>query len=124
MKLSVVFVIVAFATIVYAAPQSGYSTKFDSIDLEAIIANDRLVDSYVACLLERGKCTAEGEELKKNMKDAVETCCSKCSDKQKKGTRIAFSHLEKNKPEKLSELRAKFDPTGEYEKECRKKLTA
>lgn len=64
MKFSVIVVIVAFATFVYASPQSGYSTKFDSIDLEAVISNDRLFDNYIECLLEKGKCTAEGEELK------------------------------------------------------------
>ncbi|XP_044732453.1 ejaculatory bulb-specific protein 3-like [Chrysoperla carnea] len=118
--LLITFTIVAFACMVYAAPQEGYSTKYDNIDLESILTNDRLLDSYITCVEGTGKCTAEGEELKKYFKDGIETCCAKCSEKQKEGSQKVINHLEKNKPEKLAVLKAKFDPTGEYEKVCKK----
>ncbi|XP_044732465.1 uncharacterized protein LOC123295255 [Chrysoperla carnea] len=123
MKFALVVAIVALATSIYASPQEGYSTKYDNIDLDSILNNNRLLDAYITCLLGNGKCTPEGVELKKYFKDGIETCCSKCSDKQKKGSKKIISDLKMNKPEKLAEIKAKFDPTGEYEKACRKQLS-
>ncbi|XP_044726923.1 ejaculatory bulb-specific protein 3-like [Chrysoperla carnea] len=120
MKYSVVFVFVALATIVYALPKPDtYSTKYDNIDLDSILNNDRLLENYIACIEGSGKCTAEGEELKKNFKDGLETCCSKCSEKQKEGAEKVIKHFETKRADKLKELKAKYDPSGEYEKKCK-----
>lgn len=42
-----------------------YTTKYDNIDLDEIIKSDRLLKNYVNCLLEKGKCTPDGAELKR-----------------------------------------------------------
>jgi hypothetical protein len=41
-----------------------YTTKYDNINLDEILESDRLLDNYFKCLLEKGKCTPEGTELK------------------------------------------------------------
>jgi hypothetical protein len=41
-----------------------YTTKYDNINIDEILASDRLVDNYVKCLLDKGRCTPEGAELK------------------------------------------------------------
>jgi hypothetical protein len=41
-----------------------YTTKYDNINLDEILESDRLLDNYIKCLLEKGKCTPEGSELK------------------------------------------------------------
>lgn len=41
-----------------------YTTKYDNVDLDEILATDRLLNSYIKCLLDTGRCTAEGIELK------------------------------------------------------------
>jgi hypothetical protein len=41
-----------------------YTTKYDNINLDEILDSDRLLDNYIRCLLEKGKCTPEGIELK------------------------------------------------------------
>lgn len=65
MKFAVVFVFVALATIVYALPKPDtYSTKYDTIDVDSILNNDRLLENYIACIEGTGKCTPDGEELK------------------------------------------------------------
>ncbi|KAG5883696.1 hypothetical protein JTB14_007415 [Gonioctena quinquepunctata] len=81
------FVLFCFVTTSYSeVPEKNkYTTKYDNINLEEIIKNDRLLKNYVDCLLEKRRCTPDGLELKKNMPDAIETDCSKCSEKQKEG---------------------------------------
>lgn len=41
-----------------------YTTKYDNIDVDRIVASRRLLQNYVNCLLDKGPCTPEGKELK------------------------------------------------------------
>lgn len=54
---------VIFCAAEVAQPRT-YTTKYDNIDLDEIIHNDRLLKNYVDCLLEKGRCTPDGLELK------------------------------------------------------------
>nr|XP_023021664.1 ejaculatory bulb-specific protein 3-like isoform X3 [Leptinotarsa decemlineata] len=86
MFLSLIATFCLITAISSAIPEkTRYTTKYDNVNLEEIIKNDRLLKNYVDCLLDKGKCTPDGLELKKNMPDAIETDCSKCSEKQKEG---------------------------------------
>lgn len=67
MKLVAIVCFYVMATIIYstqAAPQK-YSEKFDNVDIDSILNNDRLLNTYFKCLMDMGKCTPEGEELKR-----------------------------------------------------------
>jgi hypothetical protein len=46
--------------------------------------------------------------------DALETDCSKCSDKQKSASTKVIHFLIDNKKEEWEKLEAKYDPTGAY----------
>lgn len=46
-------------------PVNMYSTKFDSIDIDQILKNDRLVTYFYKCLMGTGKCSQDGEEAKR-----------------------------------------------------------
>ncbi|VEN41110.1 unnamed protein product [Callosobruchus maculatus] len=96
--------------------RNKYTTKYDNVNLDEIVHNERLLKSYVDCLLEKGRCTPDGLELKKNMPDAIATDCSKCSEKQKEGSEIIIRYLIDNKPEYWTPLQEKYDPTGSYKK--------
>nr|AKW47187.1 chemosensory protein 5 [Chrysopa pallens] len=125
MKYAITFAIVALATIVYALPKPDdekYTTKYDNVDVDSILSNERLLKNYIDCIEGKGKCTAEGEELKQHMKDAIQNCCDKCSEKQKEGVKKVFKHFEEKKPEVLNKLKAEHDPNGEFEKVCREKV--
>ncbi|KAL4119311.1 hypothetical protein QTP88_012136 [Uroleucon formosanum] len=61
--LAVAFCIATTMTIVQAAP-AQYTTKYDNVNIDEILNNDRLVNNYFKCLMETGKCTPEGEEIK------------------------------------------------------------
>lgn len=58
-----------FAAIIFVAarPEEKYTTKYDDIDIDGILNNERLLKQYHECLMERGKCTKEGIELKSKL---------------------------------------------------------
>jgi hypothetical protein len=41
-----------------------YTTKYDNLNLDEILASDRLVNNYVRCLLDTGRCTSDATTLK------------------------------------------------------------
>lgn len=41
-----------------------YPNKFDQVNIETVLSNDRVLTNYIKCLLDKGACTREGRELK------------------------------------------------------------
>nr|QID89965.1 chemosensory protein [Agrilus zanthoxylumi]QTJ02339.1 chemosensory protein [Agrilus zanthoxylumi] len=116
-KIAIVCLLAAFVVIVSAGPQAGkYTIKYDNVDLDQILKNQRLLENYYNCLMDKGKCTPDGQELKRNLPDALNTRCSKCSEKQKEGTQRVVEYLIKNKPDWWKNLENKYDPSGNYRK--------
>ncbi|XP_067003792.2 ejaculatory bulb-specific protein 3 [Anabrus simplex] len=109
---------VLVAILALSVADEKYTDKWDNIDLDEILRNDRLLKKYVDCLLadtDRG-CTPDGKELKKNVPDALTNDCAKCTEKQKSGTEKVINYLIDNKPDIWNKLEAKYDPDGIYKK--------
>ncbi|XP_022910876.1 ejaculatory bulb-specific protein 3-like [Onthophagus taurus] len=105
--------VLAFA---YARPDDKYTTKYDGVDLDAILKNKRLLHGYINCLLEKGPCSPDGTELKNNLPDAINNGCSKCSEKQREGGKKVLRFIIDNERAAWDELEKKYDPSGEYRK--------
>ncbi|THK33221.1 ejaculatory bulb-specific protein 3 [Diachasma alloeum] len=122
MKIAV-FVLLSCLVAVISARPDKYTTKWDNIDVDQILNNDRILNNYVNCLLEEGNCTAEGRELKSVLPDALETECEKCSRKQRDGSKKIIKFLVQNKQDLWEKLMDKYDEEkkyrGKYEDQAR-----
>ncbi|KAK5647410.1 hypothetical protein RI129_002302 [Pyrocoelia pectoralis] len=112
-------VLVIFLTIsqfIFAADPPGgyYQTKYDSLDVEEILNNKRLVIHYVNCLLDRGACPPQGADLKRILPEALETNCLRCTEKQRDVIVRTIRRLRSEYPILWSELVSEYDPDGEY----------
>lgn len=67
MKIIVAFLLVVVAVYTEAACVEKYTTKYDDFNIDSVLSNRRLLESYVNCILEKGKCTKEGAELKSKL---------------------------------------------------------
>nr|QKK82663.1 chemosensory protein [Histia rhodope] len=105
-----------------ALPQNKYTDRYDNIDLDEILGNRRLLVPYVKCMLDQGPCTPEGKELRTHIADALETDCSKCTEKQKDGTKRVIKHLADHEAEYWKQLRAKYDPENRYSKKYEEEI--
>nr|XP_049701316.1 uncharacterized protein LOC110376358 [Helicoverpa armigera] len=112
--MKVLLVLCLFAAAALA--DDKYTDKYDNINLDEILENKRLLLAYVNCVMERGKCSPEGKELKEHLQDAIETGCSKCTEAQEKGAYKVIEHLIKNELDIWRELAAKYDPKGDWRK--------
>ncbi|RZF35337.1 hypothetical protein LSTR_LSTR003777 [Laodelphax striatellus] len=114
-NLLVVCLLVAAVSAKPKPAEKKYTTKYDNIDLDEILNNQRLFDNYYKCLL-GAKCTPDGQELKEALPDALATACSKCTEKQRVGTEKVIRHLIEKKPTEYAELEKKYDPQGTYKR--------
>lgn len=64
MKSVVVLCLFVVLATVNAGPTGQYTDRYDNINIDEILANERLFVPYVHCLLDKGRCTPEGKELK------------------------------------------------------------
>lgn len=62
----VLIVLTFYIVAVLCESPPAYETKYDDINLDELLKNDRLRRNYVKCLLNEGPCTPDGQELKSN----------------------------------------------------------
>ncbi|KAJ8983043.1 hypothetical protein NQ317_013248 [Molorchus minor] len=91
-----------------------YSSKYDNIDIDKILSNHRVLTNYINCLMDKGPCTPEGKEFRKNIPEAITTNCVNCTDAQKRIVKKTSLYIMKNRPEDWDKIRLKFDPTEKY----------
>lgn len=113
MKYCIVIALAVAVTLCAARPEK-YTTKYDNIDIDQILKSDRLFTNYYKCLLDEGKCTPDGRELKRVLPDALQTNCAKCSEQQRQGTERVVRYLIDKKPTQWEVLRKKYDPENVY----------
>ncbi|XP_068620511.1 allergen Tha p 1-like [Battus philenor] len=117
--LTVVVVISALVTIIKA---DMYTDRYDSINVNDVISNKRLLIAYVKCILDKGRCTPEGKELKSHITDALQSGCKKCTEKQRVDIKKVMKHLIHKEKKYWSELVEMYDPERIYSKMYEKEL--
>ncbi|XP_045521962.1 allergen Tha p 1-like isoform X2 [Pieris brassicae] len=110
-----------FAFVALAVAEK-YTDRYDNINLDDVLSNRRLLVPYLKCILDEGKCSADGKELKAHIKEALENDCGKCTEPQKKGTQLVITHLVQHEDEFWKQLVAKYDPSKNYVTKYEKQL--
>lgn len=62
MKTIVILATVLAAVLAY--PADTYNPRYDNFDAEELVSNKRVLESYGKCFLDKGPCTAEGNDFK------------------------------------------------------------
>ncbi|XP_072942433.1 ejaculatory bulb-specific protein 3-like [Epargyreus clarus] len=107
---------VLFIYILYRsrADDPTYTSKYDGVNLDEILASERLLNGYVNCLLDNGPCTPDGKELKNNLPDAIDNDCKKCTDRQREGADKVMHYIIDHRPGDWTKLEIKYNSDGSY----------
>lgn len=65
MQFTSIIVPVLIIGVVAVTAQNLYDDKYDGIDIEMLLSNQRLLENHVKCLIGEGPCTADTELLKR-----------------------------------------------------------
>ncbi|XP_003491112.1 ejaculatory bulb-specific protein 3 [Bombus impatiens] len=96
------------------ASTDKYPAKLDNINVDDILNSDRLLANYHKCLIGDGRCTAEGNEIRRILPEALATDCQKCTEKQSENIKKVAFFLITKKPELWDQLMDKYDPEKKY----------
>ncbi|XP_050465055.1 ejaculatory bulb-specific protein 3-like [Cataglyphis hispanica] len=110
-RLICIVAIIGFALICAFAEEDKYDDKYDNIDIIEILLNDKRRSEYYNCFMETGPCVTEEEKyFNSHISEAIQTQCSKCTEKQKFMLEVVMNWYKKNQPEKWNQL---FEKTAE-----------
>ena len=57
--------VMCVALVAVCSADEKYTTKFDNVDVDQILSNERLLKPYLNCLLKDDRCTPDARELKR-----------------------------------------------------------
>lgn len=63
------YILIISLFLIKIAVAEQYDDRYDDINVGEILSNKRLLTSYLKCLLDKGRCTPEGQELKGKLKN-------------------------------------------------------
>ncbi|CAK1584490.1 unnamed protein product [Parnassius mnemosyne] len=98
-------------------PTPTYTTKYDNVNIDQILASERLLAGYVNCLLDLGPCTPDGKELKSNLPDAIANDCKNCTERQREGADKVMHYIIDNRPDDWNKLEQKYESDGSYKRQ-------
>nr|ALG36154.1 chemosensory protein 1 [Sclerodermus sp. MQW-2015] len=78
-----ILTIFSIILIAFAEKIELYSNKYDHIDADTILSNERLRNQYLNCYLGSGSCiTPDARFLRDTFPEALVTKCKRCTQKQ------------------------------------------
>ncbi|XP_063983020.1 ejaculatory bulb-specific protein 3-like [Diachasmimorpha longicaudata] len=98
--------------------------RYDSVNVEQVLGNERIYTQHLNCLLDQGPCSRQAQSLKDVLPEVLRTSCATCSPVQKKMARKVITYIQANKPGDWNLLTAKYDPKGSYTEEIKKFLAS
>ncbi|KAL3289146.1 hypothetical protein HHI36_003583 [Cryptolaemus montrouzieri] len=123
---SIVFFMTSLVVCVYSGEPGKYTSKFNNIDLDAVMANHRLIIAYFNCLMsEHGQgCSPDALELRRVIPEVLEDGCAKCSPTHIEAAKVMTNFLITKKPDIFKKLLQKYDPDKKYRKRWDAQLRA
>lgn len=91
-----------------------YDSRYDYLEVDAILDSKRLVRNYVDCLINLKPCSPEGKALKRILPEALRTKCMRCTDRQKRTAVKVIRRLKYDYPDEWAKLASRWDPTGDF----------
>ncbi|KAG5343638.1 PEB3 protein, partial [Acromyrmex heyeri] len=102
------FVTIISIALLCVSAEEFFSDRYDQIDVESILQNDKLREQYYNCFMEIAPCvTADAKFFKEISSEALQTKCKRCTEKQKEILNLIVDWYTKNRPEQWKPFVAK-----------------
>nr|AVM86436.1 chemosensory protein [Corythucha ciliata]AYP30827.1 CSP2 [Corythucha ciliata] len=86
----------------------------ESIDVDDILDNDRILDTYLKCFYGTAKCNTLASAIKERIPDIFSTVCGECTEKQKGIFKHVLVKFIPKRPDDWELILKIYDPKGEY----------
>ncbi|CAH2042440.1 unnamed protein product, partial [Iphiclides podalirius] len=91
-----------------------YSSENDDLDIEAVVKNLDTLKSFIDCFNDKKPCDEVQADFKKDLPEAFQEYCGKCTAAQKHIFRKFLEGAGEKLPKDLEELKKKYDPDSKH----------
>ncbi|CAG9837573.1 unnamed protein product [Diabrotica balteata] len=111
------FLIVTLVVVVFGAPKTFEDNvkALRKINLNDVLKNDRIVRSYIDCVIGTKPCTPEGLAMKESWKEGLDKTCDKCEEEDKIKVKKVVKYIYLNHRDWYDELASTFDKDKKYQ---------
>nr|AHJ61049.1 chemosensory protein 5 [Sogatella furcifera] len=89
---------------------SIYDKMFENMDVNSLLKNHRLVDSYLKCFLNEGSCTHIGHEVKMMIPEVIRSRCATCGENQMRALKAGLRLFIVLRPDDWKRFLDVYDP--------------
>nr|AXB87339.1 chemosensory protein 5 [Tropidothorax elegans] len=114
MQISGVLLVSLLALVVGDEQQDIYEKIFDDVDVDSILNNDRILDTYVRCFVNTGPCSELAGTMKSKIPEVFSTVCGMCTEKQKDIFKHSLDVFIPKRPNDWKHILEIYDPDGKY----------
>nr|ARO70315.1 Chemosensory protein 11 [Dendrolimus punctatus] len=109
-----IFLLLCLLAVGYSHATETYTTENDDLDIDRLVNNNDEFLSFIRCFLDMQECNSVAADFKKDLPEAVQTACLKCTQAQKHIFNKFLAGLKEKLPKEYEEFSNKFDPQGIY----------
>nr|UDM59708.1 putative chemosensory protein 15 [Corcyra cephalonica] len=96
--------------IAVALSTAQYHNRYENVNADVIIQNERILLAYYRCVMDRGPCNKDGKNFKKVLPETLSTACGRCNPVQKLLVRKLLNGIRAKSEPRFLELLDKYDP--------------
>ncbi|XP_014242351.1 ejaculatory bulb-specific protein 3-like [Cimex lectularius] len=101
--------------LVFCLVQAEDDYVFDeSVDIDSVIKNDAILNSYLKCFFNTGACSSRAERVKGKISHVFSTVCGDCSPRQKQLLHHVLTIFVTRRPDDWKKLLEMYDPENKY----------
>ncbi|XP_022183152.1 putative odorant-binding protein A10 [Myzus persicae] len=90
----------------------AYMKRFDKLNVEQVLNNDRVLASHLKCFLNEGPCVQQSRDLKRVIPVIANNGCNGCTERQMTTIKKSLNFLRTKKPVEWARLVNIYDPSG------------
>ncbi|XP_059060734.1 uncharacterized protein LOC131853732 [Achroia grisella] len=93
-----------------ASCAAQYYNRYENVNADVIIQNDRILLAYYKCVMDKGPCNKDGKNFKKVLPETLSTACGRCNPVQKIVVRKLLNGIRAKSEARFLDLLDKYDP--------------
>ncbi|XP_044265873.1 ejaculatory bulb-specific protein 3-like [Tribolium madens] len=86
------------------------SVPYETVNIDKLLADEKMVTEYMACLRGEGPCTPAEKDLEEHIPLVLGNYCADCNEKQKNFVIKLATFVIKNRFDEWRQVQKRFDP--------------
>ncbi|OWR49810.1 ejaculatory bulb-specific protein 3-like isoform X2 [Danaus plexippus] len=107
-------VIIVLSALLVLSSAETYNSENDDLDIEKLVSDPASLGAFLDCFNDKGACDELSGDFKKDLREAVEQACEKCTAAQKHIFKRFLEVIKVQKADDYKIFQQKYDPENKY----------